>query len=241
MTDFFPILIMNARPGAGKSEITSYLQQIPLEERISRFHIGPMQVIDDFPLLWAWLEEDDLLERIFKRPRLHTTSDGYFKYDDMWHLLIRRLNLEYSKWCRDSDREGTVFLEFARGGEFGGYQAAYQHLSDTILQRAACLYVQVSYEESLRKNRKRYNPARPDSILEHSLDDEKMERLYRNDDWQDFSSSNPIHLTVRGIQLPYVVLENEDDITTLGGTALSERLESVLGRLWTIWQEKQKI
>ena len=241
MTESFPILIMNARPGAGKSEITSFLQQIPLEERISRFHVGPMHVLDDFPLLWAWFEEDDLLEQIFQRPRLHSTSDGYFINDDMWHLLIRRLNLECSKWYRDSDEEGTVLFEFARGAEVGGYQAAYQHLSDKILQRAASIYVQVSYEESLRKNRKRYNPVRPDSVLEHGLDDEKMERLYRHDDWQDFSSSNPTHLTVRGIQIPYVVLENEDDITTLGGTALGERLETVLGRLWTIWQEKQKI
>ena len=35
--------------------------------------------------------------------------------------------------------------------------------------------VQVSFAESLRKNRKRFNPERPDSILEHAVDEKKLE------------------------------------------------------------------
>jgi hypothetical protein len=126
----------------------------------------------------------------------------------------------------------TVIIEFARGKEHGGYRAAYQHLSDSILSEAACMYVQVSYEESLRKNRLRQNPERPDSILEHSLEDAKMEHLYREDDWAEFTSDSPTHLTVRGIQVPYVIFENEDDVTTARDEALGTRLESVLDRLW---------
>jgi hypothetical protein len=234
MRPIFPTLIMNARPGAGKSEITHYLRQIPLNERIARFHIGPMHVLDDFPLLWAWYEEDDLLERVFNRPRLHTTHDGYFIHDDLWHLLIRRLSLDYDKLQRDANDESTIVIEFARGTEHGGYRAAYDHLSDAILQQAACLYIRVSYQESLRKNRIRHNIERPDSILEHSLPDEKLERLYLDDDWNDLTAANPTHLTVRGIDIPYVVFENEDDVTTIGGVALRDRLETVLDKLWSI-------
>ena len=241
MQPCFPTLIMNARPGAGKSEITHFLRQIPLSERIARFHIGPMHVLDDFPLLWAWFEEDDLLERVFGRPRLHTTHDGYFIHEDLWHLLIRRLSLDYDKWRRDANDESTIVIEFARGTEHGGYRAAYDHLSDTILQEAACLYIRVSYQESLRKNRTRHNIERPDSILEHSLPDEKLERLYRDDDWNDLTVANPTHLTVRGIHVPYVVFENEDDVTTAGGLELGDRLETVLGRLWTIQHEEPAV
>ena len=241
MQPFFSTLIMNARPGAGKSEITHFLRQIPLSERITRFHIGPMHVLDDFPLLWAWFEEDDLLERVFGRPRLHTTHDGYFIHDDLWHLLIRRLSLDYDKWHRDANDQSTIVIEFARGMEHGGYRAAYNHLSDAILQEAACLYVRVSYQESLRKNRARHNIERPDSILEHSLPDEKLERLYRDDDWNDLTAANPTHLTVRGIHIPYVVFENEDDVTTAGGLELGDRLETILGRLWTIQHEEPAV
>jgi hypothetical protein len=236
MNAIFPVLILNARPAAGKSEISHYLEQIPVEERIDRFHVGPMHILDDFPMLWAWFEEDDLLERVFGRPRLHTTPDDDFLNHDLWHLLIRRLNLDFDKWCRDYEGEGTVVIEFSRGSEHGGYRTAYQHLSDAILVQAACLYVQVSYQESLRKNRKRRNPERPDSILEHSLLDKKMEHLYREDDWADFTSDSPTHLTVRGIRVPYVIFENEDDVTSARGEALGARLEKALDRLWTLRQ-----
>jgi hypothetical protein len=101
-----------------------------------------------------------------------------------------------------------------------------------MLQRGAILYLKVSYEESLRKNRLRFNPDRPDSILEHSLPDEKLERLYRDDDWEQFSSPDPEFVDVQGVRVPYVVFENEDDVTTGRGEALDVRLRERLGRLW---------
>ncbi|NIS81863.1 MAG: hypothetical protein GTO14_17005 [Anaerolineales bacterium] len=241
MTTFFPILILTARPAAGKSEIIHFLEQIPVDERIERYHVGPIHILDDFPMLWAWFEEDDLLERIFDKPRLYTTPDGYFLHEDLWHLLIRRLSLDYHKWRRDTADPHTVMIEFSRGSPSGGYQAAFQHLSDEILQMGASLYVEVSYEESLRKNRKRANNERPDSTLEHSVEDKKMERLYRDDDWSSFSASDPNFLTVRGIRVPYVIFENEDDITTRGGNKLEQRLEDALGHLWALWEERPTV
>lgn len=240
MASIFPILILNARPAAGKSEITNYLQNIPLQERIERFHIGSLKVLDDFPMLWAWFEEDDLLEKEFDLPRLHSSPDRYFKKEAFWYLLIRRLSLDFEKWHRDSTEEGTVLIEFSRGSEHGGYRQAYQHLSDKILERASCLYVHVSFEESLRKNRKRFNPERPYSILEHALEDEKMRKLYLEDDWFDFAASDPNYLSVRNIQIPHAVFENEDDVTTEGDPELGLRLERVLQQLWFHWEQSRQ-
>jgi hypothetical protein len=238
MTTIFPILIMNARPAAGKSETIHFLKQLPLAERIRLFHIGPMRVFDDFPMLWAWFEEDDILVREFQRPRLHTTPEGYFIHNDLWHLLTRRLSLDYAKWRRDVREEQTALIEFSRGTPSGGYQAAFQHLSDEILHQAACFYIQVSYEESVRKNRSRSNAERPDSILQHSLEAEKMDLLYREDDWQTFSAHDPEYLLVRGIRVPYMVFDNEDDVTTQGGQALHDRLVGAFDRLWSLWKDR---
>jgi len=238
---FFPVLILNARPAAGKSEIIHALKMTPVEERIARFHIGPLHILDDFPMIWAWFEEDHLLETVFHQPRLHTTSDNYFLTTDLWHLLIERLSLEFEKWRRDTPEDHTVVLEFSRGGEHGGYETAYKHLSREILSLAACLYVDVSYEESLRKNRARFNPERPDSILEHGLPDEKLERLYRDDDWSIFSSGNPDYLSIQDLQVPYVNFENDDDVTSNGGEALRQRLEERLGTLWSLWQRRPAV
>jgi hypothetical protein len=241
MIDFFPILILNARPAAGKSEIINYLTQITVADRISRYHIGPMHILDDFPMLWSWFEEDDILTCVFHRPRLHTTPEGDFLHDDLWHLLIHRLSLEYNKWFRDAQEAHTCLIEFSRGAVVGGYQTAYQHLSEQILEQAACLYINVSYAESKRKNLRRENVERRDSILEHSLEEDKMEKLYRHDDWSAFTAGDPNYLTVKGHKLPYVVLENEDDVTTRGGADLARRLEESLDRLWVLWQQHQAV
>lgn len=235
MPDIFPLLILNARPAAGKSELIAYLQAVPLEEREERFHIGEMAIFDDFPLLWRWFEEDALLERVFQRPRLYTDSEGYFLHNDLWHLLIRLLRIDYQKWERDHVGETTAILEFSRGEQHGGYRAAYPHLGKGILSQAALLYLQVPYQESLRKNQARYNPDRPGSILEHSLPESKLERLYRHDDFQRLAQSDPHLIPVLDQQVPYAIMPNEDDVTTRGGKALGQRLERSLDALWSRW------
>jgi len=234
----FDVLLLIARPAAGKSEIIDYLKRTDLAVRRRRFHIGDFEEIDDFPMLWTWFEEDALLVEMGK-PRLHTTDEGYFKAHYLWDLLIRRICLEYSKRLRDEpdyhDRLTTI-IEFARGGEHGGFARAFQHLSQKVIQRAAILYINVSYEESLRKNRRRFNPDRPDSILEHGLPDEKLERLYKESDWEQVSAADPDFVTIQGQRVPYVVFENEDDVTTERGPALGHRLEETLGRLWQLYR-----
>ncbi len=226
----FKILLLIARPAAGKSEVINYLKHTPVQDRIERFHIGAFTEIDDFPMLWAWFEEDALLERM-GQPRLHTDAEGFFKHDYLWDLLVERISLEYQKLMRDGSGE-TVIIEFSRGTEHGGYQRAFEHLSDEILEKLAILYIDVPWEESLRKNRARFNPDRPDSILEHGLPDEKLEKLYRDSDWDRLIENSPETLTIKGVQVPYAVFDNSDDVTTAQGPALGERLQSVLGTLW---------
>jgi hypothetical protein len=233
----FDVLILIGRPASGKSEIIDSLKHTPLGERLRRFHVGELDVLDDFPMLWAWFEEDHILEEQFGQPRLHTDAEGYFKHSYLWHLLIERLGLEYHKRLRDAayhDR-ATTLVEFSRGGEHGGYAEALPHLPDALLQRAGVVYVRVSFEESLRKNRRRFNPERPDSILEHGLQDAKLERLYRKDDWDKFSDGEGSgFLSVRDIQVPFTVFENEDDVTTGRPELLEARLEEALGQLWDL-------
>jgi hypothetical protein len=237
--DTFDVLILIGRPASGKSEIIDFLTHLPEKTRRERFHIAQLQVFDDFPILWGWFEEDDILSKKFGLPRLHNDEEGYFKYQQLWHVLIERLNLEYFKEVRDDasyhDRT-TALIEFSRGSEHGGYAEAFQHVSDEILKRAGIVYVRVPFEESLRKNRRRFNPNRPDSILEHGMTDEKMERLYRDDDWSTVAPEDSGHLSMRGQAVPYAVFPNEDDVTTNKPEQLAARLESVLRKLWELYR-----
>ncbi|NTW43813.1 MAG: hypothetical protein HGB14_05120, partial [Anaerolineaceae bacterium] len=170
-------------------------------------------------------------------PRLHSDDDGYFLQQYFWDVLIEKICNEFDKAERDqdSDQPVTYLIEFSRGTEHGGYQSAFKHLSQTILANAAILYVNVPWEESLRKNRKRFNPNRPDSILEHGLSDEKMFRMYHDVDWHDLTRQDPAFIEIQGKKVPYVVFENEDDVTTSRGDELGKRLEEKLNTLWSRW------
>jgi hypothetical protein len=233
----FDILILIARPAAGKSEIIDYLNKTNYLLRRKRFHISNLEIIDDFLLLWSWFEEDAILSKM-GFPRLHTNDKNEFIGPHLWNLLIERLSLEYLKLLRDHPKlhnHHTVILEFSRGSQHGGYKTAFQHISAEILSRAAILYFNVSWEESLRKNRKRFNPEKPDSILEHGLSDEGLEKLYKEVDWEELSETDAKYINVNSVKIPYVVFENEDDVTSPRGSALGERLENCLARLWDLY------
>ena len=228
------------RPASGKSEIVDFLKKCEANERRKRFYLSDLDIIDDFPMLWTWFEEDDILTKQFHQPRLYTDEQGYFKFKYLWNLLIERINLEYQKRLRDQPdyhSKYSTIIEFSRGIEHGGYSVAFQHLSDKVLSRACIVYVKVSYGESQRKNRLRFNANRPYSILEHSLPDEKLERLYRHDDWDEMSAGSKKYIRIRNHNVPYVIFDNEDDVTTDNHNGLARRLEIVLTRLMDRFNE----
>ena len=229
----FDSLILIGRPASGKSEIIDYLCSLGGEERRRRFHLGDLFIADDFPMLWTWFEEDKLLSQMGK-PRLHTDAEGFFKHEYLWDLLVERLCLEYVKHRAERPSGSSVIIEFSRGSAHGGYRRAFGQLSPRILGSAVVLYVNVSFEESMRKNRRRFNPRAPHSILEHSLPDEKLRRLYELDDWPELCAGDARYLSVGDGKVPYVVFENEEDYTTAGGERLGTRLERCCAALWRL-------
>lgn len=236
MRDVFPVVVLIGRPAAGKSEVIDFLKRCDPADRARRFHIGPFVEIDDFPYIWDWFEEDDILER-HGRPRLHTDSDYYFRDEFLWNVCIEKINLAFRKRMRDmTDGAGTAIVEFARGGE-NGFGEAFSYLSDEILERAAIAYIRVSYAESVRRNRKRARKGLEDSILHHSLPDDKMEHYYRINDWDRIAPGDDGWLQVRQHRVPYAVVSNEPEVTHDDGL-LGQALESTFGRLWMRWDAR---
>ena len=238
----FDVIVLIGRPAAGKSEVIDYLKKIPLKERIKRFHIGEFQEIDDFPILWERFEDDDMMEEMGE-PRLLTDKEFFYEGKTMpgnvfkgkwfWNFLIKKLNLQYFKMLRNDPafhEKKTLFIEFARGSEHGGFREAFSYLSPQVLDHAAALYIKVDWPESLRKNRRRYNPDRPDSSLQHALEDKKLEMLYRDSDWEEFAA-DPRVLHVGGRKIPYAVFDNMPEKTDRP-EVLGAHLEEVLQKLW---------
>ncbi|MBI5835971.1 MAG: hypothetical protein HZB25_01890 [Candidatus Eisenbacteria bacterium] len=232
MRDHFDVIILIGRPAAGKSEVIDYLKKASDDDRRKRFHIAPFEELDDFLYVWETFEVDDILERNGKE-RLLTTKDYYFKDPFVWNLYIERLDLEYrKKLARDPayhDRHTTI-IEFARGGE-KGFEEAFSYLGEEVLKRAGIVYIQVSYEESCRKNRRRFRPDQADSILFHSLPDEKMDYYYKVNDWDKLAPGLNGFINIKGHQVPYSVFPNEPEKTD-DPAKLGPALEDTFGRLW---------
>jgi len=232
MSDVFPAIILVGRPAAGKSEVIDLLKKTPVEQRRKKFHIGEFTEIDDFPFIWDWFEEDDILEKHGKE-RLHSRSDYYFKDEFLWNVCIEKINKAFEKHCRDLPgflKDHTAIIEFARGGE-NGFAEAFSYLSDAILKCAGIVYIKVSYEESSRKNQRRARKGLEDSILFHSLPQDKMDYYYKVNDWDKIAPDDEGMIDIKGQKVPYSVFPNEpevtDDIAKLGPV-----LETTLSRLW---------
>ncbi len=232
MNNNFPILIITGRPAAGKSEVIDYLKKADPKERLGRFHIADFEELDDFVYVWETFEIDDMLTKHGK-PRIWTDEKYWFKEHFIWNLYIERINLEYrKKLARDPNYHDkkTTLIEFARGGENGIYEAL-SYLHEDILRRAYLMYIRVSYDESVRKNRRRARKGQEDSILYHSLADEKMDFYYKTNDWDKLEAKDPMTIDVKGFKVPYAVFENEPE-KTLDPKLIGEELERATRKLW---------
>ena len=233
------VILLIGRPAAGKSETIDFLKRLPDEKRLQEYHIAPFEELDDFVYVWQTFENDAIRESM-GLGRRDTDKALYFLDDRIWDFFIERIDLDLrKKLARDPlflERH-TVMMEFARGGDHG-FASAFQHLSDDALAHAAILYIDVSFEESLRKNRRRYRPEQADSILYHSLEDAKMERYYKDNDWEHLSEGRDEgFITVNGHQVPFAVFHNEPE-KTLDPQLLGIALHDVTGRLVELFIHK---
>lgn len=230
----FDIIILIGRPAAGKSEVIDFLKKAPAQERLDRFHIAEFEEIDDFIYVWETFEIDDILSR-HKKKRLWSDEKYWFNDPFIWNLYIERINLAYRKKVAANAQyheKMTAIVEFARGGE-NGFAEAFSYLHEDILKRASIVYINVPYEESVRKNRRRARPGLEDSVLYHSLPDEKMEFYYKTNDWEKLTGKDPRYINIKGINVPYAVFENMPEKTD-NPSSLGSELERAASKLWSV-------
>lgn len=232
----FDHIILNGRPGGGKSELIDFIRNTPVEKRRELFHIGNFVEEDDFVWIWEKFVEDDLWEalgeeRIYSVPHQY----GYVQKEDnrLLDLVAMKFNVAIQEKYRKQPGfydDNTVFIEFARGAGDGGFRRVYEMLDDEILKSAAILYINVSYEESIRKNTARYVDEEKGSILAHRLPPESLERFSAEVDWEELSGGKDEgFITIRGIKIPFVSMPNEPELKS--GPELDARYSKALTTL----------
>jgi hypothetical protein len=233
MSNHFPILIITGRPAAGKSEVIDFLKKCDPLARLNKYHIADFEELDDFIYVWETFELDDLMTR-FGKPRVWSDEKYWFKDQYIWDLYMDRMALDYKKKILKDPayhQKMTTLVEFARGGD-DAIHNALTFLSDEMLSKASLIYIKVPYEESVRKNRRRAKPGQEDSILYHSLPDEKMEFYYKTNDWEKLEAKDPSFIEVKGHKIPYAVFDNMPEKTN-DPKLIGEELERVTAKLWS--------
>jgi hypothetical protein len=240
MSDIFKHLLVLGRPACGKSEFIDFLKHSPEDMRRERLHIGRFEEVDDFPWIWEKFQDDAIWERAGYQ-RLYTqeympgnpgmSPKGAALFDWCMHKfndVIARQYLSRTEFYRDS----TLLIEFSRGGA-DGFRRALGVLDPAILQQSAVFYIQVTREESWRRNVARYQEKLKHSILAHMVPRETYDYFYDVNDWDELTGSKPSGwLDVNGVGVPFVSMNNEPESTD--PVVLEERYSSALGELWQL-------
>lgn len=235
MSRTFENLLLLGRPASGKSEFIDFMKHVPAEERAARYHIGAFKEMDDFPWIWEKFMEDNLWEAAGYPRRFSFGGDNPGMSKDggaLFDFCMQKFNAEHQKHYTNNPefyRDGTLIIEFARGGA-EAYAKALHQLSPEILKRSAILFILVSYEESCRRNDARYQEKLQHSILAHKVPDEALQTFYQTHDWLQLTDHQPSgHLRVGGLSIPFVTMPNEPELTA--HPPLADRYGTALRRL----------
>ena len=239
--DIFQHLFVLGRPAGGKSEFIDFMKRLPAAERAAGFGIGRFEEVDDFPWLWQACEEDDAREAMGERRLVsERTPEGYNIMRPKFRgSLVDRFNekiaADYLSRPSFYD-EGTLLIEFARGvGD--GFRESLERFRSDILSRGAILYIQVSFEESFRRNNARYRKGQEESILFHKVPDRDMLGFFRDNDWADITAGAPDGwLALAGVRVPFVSMHNEPESTD--PLVLRARYAGALGRLMELYRTR---
>ena len=231
----FEFLLLLGRPACGKSELIDYMLHVRPALRAQRYHLGDLRIVDDFAFLWQRFEEDDArvalgLPRLYSQP----ADTGYRVHGDLvWDALIDDINSALTRsLSQPPDPDLTTVIEFSRGRTVG-YGRALDRLDKRLPARAAILYLEVSFEESWRRNLARYDAARRSGILTHSVPRSEMERTYLTDDWSPLTGGRREgHLRVGAVDVPFVTMNNEPESTD--AAVLGARYGAALDSLWRL-------
>jgi hypothetical protein len=237
----FEHLFVLGRPACGKSEFIDFMKRLPDEDRATRFGIGRFEEVDDFPWLWQACEEDDRREasgdaRLVseRTPEGYNITKAKFRGSlvDRFNQVISSRDLARPEFYRD----GTLLIEFARGvGD--GFRDSLQRFRPEILSRAAILYIDVSFEESYRRNAARYRPGQEESTLFHKVPDADMLGFFRDNDWARMTGgARHGYLELSGVCVPFVSMDNEPESSD--ADVLGERYSAALGRLMDLYRTR---
>ena len=91
----FDVVLLNALPASGKSELRKFMNENDPEQMVNDFHIGKNLQLDDFPYVWLMRQVDKKLAAM-GQPTLYYPDDESPTYDGrVWGVLSILLSEDY--------------------------------------------------------------------------------------------------------------------------------------------------
>jgi len=95
MSEVFEVVLLNALPASGKSEVRNFMMQMDGETLIKDFHIGENLQLDDFPYVHFMRRIDQELVNLGQERMFYISDEDPFIDGRDWATLINMLNEDY--------------------------------------------------------------------------------------------------------------------------------------------------
>jgi tRNA uridine 5-carbamoylmethylation protein Kti12 len=187
------------RPGCGKSAFYRELERQVFESD----RAATIERVDDFPKLWARFRADDTLEEEGKqRIYVKRIAEGHYEVIDeaafevLLDIALQEVNADVLQRHRPNH---LIVVEFSRSS----YVKAMQFFDPGILDHCLAVYMEVSFDLCWVRNLARHEAAIADSVDDHLVPREVMEKRYLHDDQDAFVQH------MKDQDIPVLVVNNE--------------------------------
>ena len=138
----FDVVLLNALPASGKSELRKFMNENDPEQMVNDFHIGKNLQLDDFPYVWLMRQVDKKLAAM-GQPTLYYPDDESPTYDGrVWGVLSILLSEDYQdlvnrNYVQPASAAEYLFERFDRASIAAGMKPLISMLDDDIRYKIA--------------------------------------------------------------------------------------------------------
>jgi adenylate kinase family enzyme len=191
----YKYVFLLGRPGCGKSALYRELEKHILASGQAK----TFERVDDFPKLWAKLQEDDALEQQGQERIYSTASDDgdyHITNYNIFNDILKEVNADSLKIDKP---DLVIFFEFARSN----YVRALQNFDKSILANCIAIYMEVDFDTCWARNVARHQATIAQDGDDHLVPREEMEKIYLYDDQDAFVQY------MRDQNIPVAVVNNQ--------------------------------
>lgn len=153
--DVFNVLLLQALPASGKSEVRNFMANMDPEVLRKEFHVGENLQLDDFPYVFFMRRIDEILEEM-GQPRIYYPGEDPFIDGRDWGTLSHLLNEDYHDLINRNVVTPSSYAEYLferidRASLMAGLAPRISQLDEDIRKKVAVQLEDLAKDMTLSK------------------------------------------------------------------------------------------